>query len=136
MRNILIAAAMACGFLVGTGCNKSEEGGQTGVRGGGFHLTMPTTNTHLKPKASKDVTIDVVRESNMNEAVTVSAVDVPKGLAVNPMSKTADAAAKQVTFTVTADENAQPGSYIVKMSAKPQTGKDVVGDLKVEVDKP
>jgi len=134
MKQTFVAAVVACGFLVGTGCNpnKSESGGQPSTE---FKIAPPSTSTHLKPNSNKDVSIGVDRK-DLKETVTVSIADVPKGLKVEPMSKTAEPNIKEVVFKVMAEAEAQPGDYVIKVSGKPQTGKDNVGDLKITVDKP
>jgi len=135
MKRIFVAAAMACGLLVGTGCNpnKSETpGGQASTE---FKLSPPSTSTHLKANSNKDVSVGVDRK-DLKETVTVSVADVPKGLKVEPMSKTAEANIKEVVFKVMAEAEAQPGDYVIKVSGKPQTGKETVADMKITVDKP
>jgi len=137
MKQTFVAAVVAYGFLIGAGCNpnKSETpGGQASTE---FNLSPPSTSTHLKANSNKDVSVGINRkDKDGKETVTVSIADVPKGLKVEPMSKTAEANIKEVVFKVMAEAEAQPGDYVIKVSGKPQTGKENVADIKITVDKP
>jgi uncharacterized membrane protein len=133
MKQTLLAAAMAFG-LSSMGCgNKSEPGGVNADST--FTISTPGTATHLKPNSKKDVSVDIKRKDTYKEAIVLSC-DAPKGLKVDPATKTAEPSIKEMVFTVMAEENAQPGDYVIKVSAKPQTGKETITDLKITVDKP
>jgi len=136
MKLSLLASAALCASFLTLGCNKSEPGGVPGTDSS-FTLSPPQMSTHLKPKESKVIKIDVNRKDSFNEAVVFMAKEVPNGLKVDEKSKTAAAGTKEVAFTVTAEENAQPGDYVIKVQAKPEkTGKETLTDVKVTVDKP
>lgn len=135
MKQTLLATAAAFGLCFSLGCNKSEPGGAVGTNAE-FKVAPPTMATNLKPNESKQVTIDVERKDAFKESVTLTATEVPKGLKVDDKSKTAGSDVKQVSFLVSAEENAQPGDYIIKVSAKPEkTGQPTVADVKIHVQK-
>lgn len=143
MKRVLTSAIAAFGFFIGAGCNKSEPGGHpkssasTSTNAETFTLSPPRMSTSLKPKESKAVKIDINRKDAFKEAVTLTATDVPPGLSVDEKTKVADSATKEVTFTVTAAENAQAADYIIKVSGKPEKpGKETITDVKITVDKP
>jgi len=156
MMRTFTAAIASLGLVVGTGCNKSEPGGHPSNRtstntnanthsstdthtsgDATFTLSPPRLSTSLKPRESKPVTIDINRKDAFKESVTLTASDVPPALTVEPKTKVADLNTKEVAFTVTAAENAQPGDYIIKVSAKPEhPGKDTITDVKITVEKP
>lgn len=135
MTKTLLATAAAFGLCFTLGCNQSEPGGAVGTDAT-FKVAPPLMATNLKPNESKQVTIDVNRKDAFKESVTLTATEVPKGLKVDDKSKTATPDVKQVSFIVSAEENAQPGDYIIKVTAKPEkTGAETITDVKVKVEK-
>lgn len=135
MKKTLLASLAAFGFAFAAGCNKSPEGGIPGSEAA-FVIVPPTISTTIKPGQSETVKVDVNRKDAFNEAVTLTAKEVPQGLKVEESTKKADPGVKQVSFIVTAEPNAQPGSYVIKLHAKPEkTGKETLADVKVDVPK-
>jgi hypothetical protein len=134
MKQTFAAIMVTFCSLLGAGCNKSEPGG---VPGTDSSFTLSPGSETLKPKESKSVKIGINRKDAFKEAVIFSVTDVPKGLKADLNSKSADAATKEITLIVSADDNAQPGDYVVKLTAKPEkTGKDTLTDVKIKVEKP
>jgi hypothetical protein len=133
MKKALISSAFTFALFV-VGCEKSEPGGLPGTSSS-FELSKPSET--MKPSETKPVKIHIDRKSDFKEPVSFVVTEVPAGLKAEMAAKTADTNTKDVVLNVTAEKNAQPGDYVIKVTGKPEkTGKDTLTDVKIKVEKP
>jgi uncharacterized membrane protein len=100
-----------------------------------FSLKPPATSTTIKQGESKEITIGMKRGKNFSENVALSFNDLPKGVTIEPSKPTIDGGKDEVKVTVKADDNADIGDHVVKVSGHPSSGPDATNELKLKVEK-
>ena len=129
----LSAILVASAALAFGGCNTSSTGGSPGTDYA-FKIAGPDLATTLKQGEKKVVKITVTRKNDFKDALAFSATE-PNGLKVTMDHKTlASSDPAEVNLTVEAEKNAPLGEHIIKVTAKPPSGKDVFVDVKVKVE--
>ena len=130
-----VLTALALGALVGCNTSPTGGGGSAGQkRSASFKISAPVTSTDLKQGETQTVKIDVDKGSDFKEDVAL-AVEAPKGITVEPSSKTVKAGEKgdDIEFKVTAAKDAPLGDHNVKVTGTPKTGTPTSVEFKVTV---
>jgi uncharacterized membrane protein len=137
------AAAVVAGFLA-AGCGTSPTGGGTsGTKSDGtavnkndtFTVKGPATATTIRQGEKQNIDLSLDRGKDFKESVSLSADNPPKGITVTMDKKTVNASdPEKVVMTVEAAKDAPIGEHLIKVMAKPGTGKETSLDVKVKVD--
>lgn len=141
----ILALTLAAGVAVwSTGCQKTTEKGGPGAQKNNqgentnekntFSLSVPRTETNIKPGGDEKVTININRGEQFQQAVTLK-FDLPEGVKVSPKSPKVEAGKDKIEVTITADQNATAGKRSVKVTGEPQDGKSVDGEFVVHITK-
>lgn len=143
MKNII--AILFLGSIVAlSGCDKSTPGGpgvnllQTkdasiGLEDDTFSLDTPTLSTKLAQGESANVTIGIKRGKNIDQDVTLSFMELPSGMSIDPMNPVIKHGDSDAKMTVTATGDAALGDFLVKVMGHPGTGPDATTELKITV---
>jgi hypothetical protein len=100
-------------------------------------FAVTTAAVGVKPGAPATVgTIGIKRGAGFDQAVTIELADLPKGVTVDPASGTIPPTASEAKFNFVAAEGTVPGDYTVKVTGKPGTGANSMGDFKLTVKNP
>lgn len=130
----LLAATVCALGLAAAGCNQSSPGGHTENKNDSFTIKAPAMATNVKQGDRQTVTLTLDRGKDFKQNVTLAA-DQPKGLKVELGNKTVNNSDKaEVSLTIEADKEAPLGDQVIKITGKPESGKDTFVDVKVKVD--
>ena len=72
---------------------------------------------------------------NFDQDVAVAFSELPKGVTVDGAPHVSKSSEPDVKFTLTADDDAAPGDYTVKVAGHPVTGGDATNQFKTSVAK-
>lgn len=126
------------------GCNNSTPGGPGAVDAGAkkplygqatetFDLSVPSLSTALKQGDAKECSIGIKRGKNFGETVTLTFVELPKGVTIEPASPVIRHGDTDAKFTLKAGDAAPTGDFVVKVTGHPTKGGDATSDFKVTV---
>jgi uncharacterized membrane protein len=121
----------------GPGANPKPGGANTTARGQGgdtFKLENPGSMT-LKQGEQIEQTLKIDRGDNFKQPVTLTFDNLPKGVTMVPASIEIQSGNSQARVAVKAANDAPTGEHDVTVVAKPQTGAQVEGKLKVKVER-
>lgn len=101
-----------------------------------FRLDAPNLATSIKQGETKVVTIGITRSTNFDQDVTLSFVDLPKGITIAPAEPKIKHGEKEVKLNITAAADAALNDFTIKMIGHPATGKDATNEFKLTVEMP
>jgi len=136
------AGLVGIALVAFTGCNPGTPGGPGAPDKDGkkplygqaentFNLSAPGLS--MKQGETKEVSIGIKRGKNLDEDVTVTLADMPKGVSFdtdNSVIKRGDTEAK---FTFKAGDEAAVGDFTVKVTGHPTKGSDSASEFKLTV---
>src|SRR5262249_51352625 len=131
MKRFLIPAA--CFLLVAApGCSKSNTGGEGKET---FTISAPGTSTSVASGNSKSITLSIKPSSQFHQKVKLEAKPLQAGVKPTLEQKqvTLDGHNQDVNLMVSADADAEPGKYDVRVTATPEKGKATSIDVEVKV---
>ncbi len=152
MKSLLIGTAIALiGFTVG--CNEQRIPGGPGATNTPaqpgatttanrttygeseetFALNVPTLSTKVKQGEATTAKISVSRGKNFDEDVTLSFINVPKGVTLNPATMVLAKNEKEASVEIHAADDAALGDFTVKVIGHPTKGADGSNELKLTV---
>ncbi len=132
MRTFTAAAILAVALV---GCNKSVPGGGAEADGKHFQLSAPATATTVKQGETRVIQVDVRRDKDFTEEVTLK-TESPANTGVtaelvNTNSRSSDA---KVELRVTATSTAVLGSYKIRVIGTPSKGNATEVMVPVTID--
>jgi len=127
-----------------TGCNPGTPGGPGAPDKDGkkplygqaentFNLSV--SGVSVKQGETKEVSIGIKRGKNLDEDVTVTLADVPKGVSFDPDNSVIKRGETDAKFTVKAGDEAAVGDFTVKATGHPTNGADASSEFKLTVAK-
>ncbi len=133
----------SAGLLALTGCGTKEgnPGGPgannpdkplVGSQDNTFTITSSSVTVYAGGKPA-DSSIGIKRGTGFTQEVGLEFGNLPSGVKLTPATKSIPNGTDEVKFTVTADDNATPGEYVVKVTGKPASGPNSNVDLKLTV---
>jgi uncharacterized membrane protein len=139
-----IVGLLVLGLAAFTGCNNGTPGGPGatdkdakkplyGQAENTFNLSVPGRSTTLQQGETKEVVISIKRGKNLDEDVTLTLADVPKGVAFEPASPVIKRGDTEATFTLKAEDEAPVGDFTVKVTGHPTKGGDATNEFKLTV---
>jgi hypothetical protein len=144
-----LSTALLIAALAAAGCAEESEPGGAGAdpapraNGNGnemqneentFTITPPAAATNIQAGGSQAVTIDVNREDQFKEAVTLK-FTAPPGVKVEPANQEVAAGVDSVDVTITVEPTARAGEQTIQVTATPASGKNPVKDeFQIEVE--
>lgn len=134
-----LAGLVGCGKEATTGgpgaTDRNAKPPLVGRQDNTFALT--TSSMSVKPgSAATTGSVGIKRGTGFDQVVNVEFADMPKGVTIDPAKATIPAGSSEVKFNVTAAFETTPGEYTVRVTGKPASGADSVGDFKLTVSKP
>jgi uncharacterized membrane protein len=132
MKRFLIHAV--CFLLVtAVGCSKSSNTGGEGKET--FTISAPGTSTSVASGNSKSITLSIKPSSQFHQKVKLEAKPLQTGVKPTLEQKevTLDGHNRDVNLMVSADDDAAPGKYDVRVTATPEKGKATSVDVEVKV---
>lgn len=122
-----------------TGCNQGTPGGPGapgkdakkplyGQAENTFNLSVSALS--MKQGETKEVMIGIKRGKNLDEDVTVTLVDVPKGVSVDSDHSVIKRGDMEAKFTFKVEDEAALGDYTVKVTGHPTAGPDATNEFK------
>jgi hypothetical protein len=140
-----IVGLLVVALLAFTGCSNSGTPGGPGATDkdakkplygqadNTFNLSVPGRSTTLQAGEAKAVTIGIKRGKNLDEDVTVTLADVPKGVTFDPASSVIKRGDTEAIFTFTVGDEAPAGDFTVKVTGHPTKGADASNEFKLTV---
>ncbi len=98
-----------------------------------FALNVPTLSTKVKQGEATTAKISVSRGKNFDEDVTLSFINVPKGVTMNPATMVLAKNEKEASVEIHAADDAALGDFTVKVVGHPTKGADGSNELKLTV---
>jgi len=125
-----------------TGCNQGTPGGPGapnkdakkllyGQAEKTFNLSVSALS--MKQGETKEVLIGIKRGKNLDEDVTVTLTDVPKGVSFESDHSVIKRGDMEAKFTFKAEDEAAVGDYTVKVTGHPSEGPDASNEFKLTV---
>lgn len=141
MKKTVTALSMAM-LAVLTGCNQGTSGGPgaesppatksiVGQAEDTFSLSVPSTD--INQGESKTVAIKISRGTNFSAGVTLSLVDLPPGVTLDPASPAIKPGDSESTFNLKAAADAAIGDFTISVVGHPSKGADAVSEAKLSV---
>jgi hypothetical protein len=113
--------------------DKSAKGPLYGEAENTFNLSVPARSTTLQQGETTEVTIGIKRGKNLDEDVTLTLADVPKGVTFAPDSSVIKSGDTEAKFTFKAGDEAPVGDFTVKLTGHPTKGADAKNEIKLTV---
>ena len=99
-----------------------------------FSLQLPDQPIFVKPGEKKTVTLGVRRGKKLEEDVTLTFNDVPKGVTFEPTKPVSKHPGTEVEFTIQAARDAAVGDFAIKVAAGTANGHAPGNQLNLSVD--
>jgi hypothetical protein len=87
-----------------------------------FNLRCPAITTRVKRGRSHPITIVISRGSEFKDSVSISFSDVPRGVVLEPTSKTLGINEKEMTVVISANAEAPLGEFSFNVKGHPLKG--------------
>jgi hypothetical protein len=142
-----IVSLLAIALVAFTGCGHDGSAGGPGATAKGakkplygeadntFNLNVPGRSTTLQQGETKEVSIGIKRGKNLDEDVTLTLADVPKGVTFEPANPVIKHGDTEAIFTFKAADEASVGDFTVKVTGHPTKGADASNEFKLTVAK-
>ena len=135
---IAITIVLSLALIVVPSCKNTPKAGPTGgsvSEGEGFKIGVPIFDVSVKQGESETATIELKRGKNFKQDVTLEfKLSMDKGITLEPdkiLVKASDQ--PEVQLTITADEEAAFGKYIVSVTGTPTTGEAALMEFNMKV---
>jgi hypothetical protein len=126
------------------GCNKDGSSGGPGASSSAhkptfgqaddtFNLTA-ASQTLSQGDAAQGM-IGIKRGTNFQQDVTLAFTNLPKGVSFSPVGPVIKSGATDVSFTMTASDDAAPGEFTINVTGHPAKGSDASNQFKFTVAK-
>ena len=100
-----------------------------------FTLNLPLLSTSLKQGESELVSIKVNRDKTFMQDVTLSLIDLPTGVTMEPTSVVNRSGEGNTEFKLVAAKDASIGSFAVKLNGHPTSGVDASNEFNFVISK-
>jgi len=136
------AGLVLMALIAFTGCNQGTPGGPGAPDKDGkkplygqaentFNLSV--SGVSMKQGETKEVSIGIKRGKNLDEDVTVTLADVPKGVSFDTDNSVIKRGETEAKFTLKAGDEAVVGDFTVKVTGHPTNGADASNEFKLTV---
>ena len=88
-----------------------------------FKLKPPITSVNVKRGEKIETSMGISRGSKFDQDVALHFDNMPKGVSIEPASPQLRKGTDEAKFFIAAAKDAEPGSYTVKSSGRPGTGR-------------
>jgi len=100
-----------------------------------FTVSVPTFSTTVKQGESKAVSINIKREKDFDEDVTLNFADMPKGVTIEPASPVIKHGETEAKLMLKCADDAALGDFVIKVTGHPTKGANATHDFKITVAK-
>lgn len=100
-----------------------------------FTLSGPILSTSLKQGETKAVSMNIKRDKDFTEDVTLNFSEMPKGVTIEPASPVIKSGDTEAKIMVKATDDAALGDFTITVKGHPTKGADAMSELKLTVNK-